>query len=225
MLPDNNYLVRKTGTKTTQVHHRMRLRQFTPRKPLPDIPITPQEWKHDPEVSLKYDDLYARAWEFEYEKTNFDAGNDNVTPPNSPEIAVPSDSPNQETWNTPGLARVCYREFFPRREELCDVTDTYPYMKPDGKQTRSKRATLRLSPAVRNTIYVITRSIIAMTMTNIDVNSCAALMCFRERKGRPSRKFKNALRYQNVAKQKVIIFCSGYSFATNPLATQSNLLQ
>ena len=51
--------------------HRIRMRQFTPRHPLPDIRITPQEWKPDPEVSLKHDDLYAGAWECEYEKPNF----------------------------------------------------------------------------------------------------------------------------------------------------------
>ena len=65
--------------------------QFTPSQTLPDIRITPQEWKPDPEVSLKHDDLYARAWECEYEKPFFDAQNDNATPPNPPEIQVQSD--------------------------------------------------------------------------------------------------------------------------------------
>ena len=37
MLPNKNYLVRKIGTNGTQVLHRMRMRQFTPQKPLPDI--------------------------------------------------------------------------------------------------------------------------------------------------------------------------------------------
>ena len=43
----------------------MRIRQFTPREPPADIRITPQEWKLEPEVSIKHDDLYARAWECE----------------------------------------------------------------------------------------------------------------------------------------------------------------
>ena len=36
VLPNNNYLVRKIGTKKTQVLHRMRMRQFTPHQPPPD---------------------------------------------------------------------------------------------------------------------------------------------------------------------------------------------
>ena len=65
MLPNNNYLVRKIGTNKSQLLHRMRMRQFTPRQPPADIRITPQEYKPDPDVSLKHDDLYARAWEYD----------------------------------------------------------------------------------------------------------------------------------------------------------------
>ena len=70
LLPNNNYLVRKIGTNKTQVLHRMRMRQFTPRQPPAYTRITPQEWKPDPEVSLKHDDLYAKAWECENEEPN-----------------------------------------------------------------------------------------------------------------------------------------------------------
>ena len=69
----------------------MQMRQFAPRQPLLDIRNTPQEWKPDPEVSIKHDDLYARAWEREYGKLIFDSENDKVTPPNSPEFAVQPD--------------------------------------------------------------------------------------------------------------------------------------
>ena len=44
VLPNNNYVVRKIGTKKTQMLHRMRLREFTPRQPIPDTPVTPREW-------------------------------------------------------------------------------------------------------------------------------------------------------------------------------------
>ena len=66
VLPNNNSLVRKIGTNETQVIHRMRLRQFTPRQLMPDIKITPREWKPDPDVIIEHDDLYAKAWECEY---------------------------------------------------------------------------------------------------------------------------------------------------------------
>ena len=60
VLPNNNYLVRKIGTNKTQILHRMRLRQFTLRQPLPDVPVTQREWQPDPEVVITHDDLYAR---------------------------------------------------------------------------------------------------------------------------------------------------------------------
>ena len=49
----------------------MRMRHFTPRQPLADIRITPQEWKPGPEVSRH--SLYAGAWECENGKPIFDA--------------------------------------------------------------------------------------------------------------------------------------------------------
>ena len=91
VLPNNNYLVRKIGTNKTQVLHRMRMRQFTPRQPPADITVKPQEYKSDLEVSLNHDDLYARAWEYEFEQPIFDAENDNEAPTNSLEIPVQSD--------------------------------------------------------------------------------------------------------------------------------------
>ena len=60
-------MLRKTGTNKTQILHRMRLRQFTSRQTKPDIPVTPREWQPDPEVIIKQDDLYARAWECEHD--------------------------------------------------------------------------------------------------------------------------------------------------------------
>ena len=109
----------------------MRMRQFTPRQPPPDIRFTPQEEKPDLEVSLKHDDLSARAWECEYGKSVFDAENNNATPPSSPEILEQSGLSTAETWNTAGTAQERFRELFPPMEDLCDVTDTYPYMEPD----------------------------------------------------------------------------------------------
>ena len=76
VLPNKNYLVRKIGTNKTQVLHRLRMRQFTPRQPPADITVKPQEYKSDPEVSFHHDDLYARAWEYDFEQPIFDAEND-----------------------------------------------------------------------------------------------------------------------------------------------------
>ena len=91
VLPNNNSLVRKIGTNKTQVLHRMRMRQFTLRQPPADITVKPQEYKSDPEVSLHHDDIYARAWEYDFEQSTFDAENGKAAPPNLQETPLQFD--------------------------------------------------------------------------------------------------------------------------------------
>ena len=62
VLANNNYLVRKIGTKKMRVLHGIRMRQFKHWKLLLDVQIMPKTWKPDPEVSNEHDELYARAW-------------------------------------------------------------------------------------------------------------------------------------------------------------------
>ena len=107
-LPKNNYLVRKLGTNRTQILHRIRLRLFTPRQPIPDVQTTSNEWKPDPEVIIKHDDLYARALESEYETLIFDNNQHEPDIGNSPEVTVRHDPPNDKHlpfqephWRTP----------------------------------------------------------------------------------------------------------------------------
>ena len=90
VLPNIIYLVRKIGTNKTQILHRMRVCQITPRQPTPIVQTTPREWQPDPEVSIKHIDLYARARECEYNKPIFDSDDNNLVTPNSPEIKVRS---------------------------------------------------------------------------------------------------------------------------------------
>ena len=130
-LPNNNYLVRKIGTNKTQVLHRRRMRQFTPREPPADITVKPQNYKSDPKVSLNHDDFYARAWEYDYDQPFFDTENDNAAPPKSQEILVQSDFLTEEMRNTPGNPHVCSPEIRADTGEVTDVTDTCPYMEPE----------------------------------------------------------------------------------------------
>ena len=131
VLPNNICLVRKIGVNTTQVLHRMRMRQFTPRQPPANITVKPQDYKSDPEMSLHHDDLYARAWEYDYDQPIFDNENDNAVPSNSQEILVQSDFSTAEMGNTPGKPHLRSPEIFPNTDELGDVTDTCPHMEPD----------------------------------------------------------------------------------------------
>ena len=68
--------------------HRMQMRQFTPRKPQANLRVKPQDTKPYHEMSLNHDDLYARAWEYDYEQPIFDAENKNARPPDSQETPV-----------------------------------------------------------------------------------------------------------------------------------------
>ena len=131
VLPNNNYLVRKIGTNKTQLLHRMRMRQFTTRQPPADITVKPHEYKSDPEVSLYHDDLYARAWEYDFEPPNFDAENDNETPPNQREIPIRSDFSTEEMRNTQGTTHECSPENATPTDNTSDVADTYTYMELD----------------------------------------------------------------------------------------------
>ena len=151
VLPSNNFMVRKTGTNKTQMLHGVRMRQFTPRHHLPDIRITPQERKPVPEVSTKHDDLYARAWECEYDRPNFDAEKDNPAPPKSPQTAVRFDISTEGTLNIPETARERYRKILPQTEQICDVTDAYPYMEPDAETSSGQPNNIPSNP--RSSIY------------------------------------------------------------------------
>ena len=72
-------------TKAWQILHRMKLRQFTPRQSIPDLSVTAREWQPDPDVSIKHDDLYARAWECVYDEPIFDTNYNNLVTPKSSE--------------------------------------------------------------------------------------------------------------------------------------------
>ena len=146
VLRNNTYLVREIGTNKTQVLHRMRMRQFTPRQPPADVRITPQEYKPDRDVSLKHDDLYARAWEYDYEQPNFAAENNKLTPHCSLEIPVQSDFSTEELRNTPGTAHECSSEVFPQTDESSDLTDTYPHMEPDVEGNSEQPETSPTNP-------------------------------------------------------------------------------
>ena len=83
-----------------QVLHRMRMRQFTPHQTPTDITVKLQEYKSDPEESLNHDELYARAWECDYEQPIFNAEKDYEAPPNQREAPIQSDFSTEEMKNT-----------------------------------------------------------------------------------------------------------------------------
>ena len=82
-------------------------------------------------MNIKQEDLYARAWESDFERPIFDTEYHNAAPPNQLETAVQSDKPTEETWSTPGTSREHSLDVFFQTDELCDVTDKYRHLEPD----------------------------------------------------------------------------------------------
>ena len=111
----------------------MRLRSFTPRQPIPDVQPKAQEWKRDPEVIIKHEDLYARAWESEYETSIFDNDQHEPDSGNSPEVTVRHHIPNEQTCTFPGIIQEDSPEILPHTDEIGDGTDTDHYMEPDAE--------------------------------------------------------------------------------------------
>ena len=132
VLPNNNYLVRKIGTNKTQNLHRMRLRQFPPRQPLPDVPVTQREWQPDPEIVITHDDLYARAWECEYDEPIFDSDYNNLATPSPPEITIRSVQTADEMRNTPGITPENPPEIIPQPDGSPDGRDVDRNTQPDA---------------------------------------------------------------------------------------------
>ena len=95
----------------------MRLRQFTPHQPLPEVPVTQREWQPDPEVVITHDDLYARAWECEYDEPIFDSDHSNLAIPSPPEITVRSEQTADEMRNNPGIIPGNSPEIIPQPDE------------------------------------------------------------------------------------------------------------
>ena len=110
----------------------MRLRLLTPGQPIRDVQTTSLEWKLGPEVIIEHDDLYARAWESEWETPLFDNSQNELDKDNSPEIRVRHDLPNDETCANPGTILENSPEIFPHTDEIGDGTDTDRYMEPDA---------------------------------------------------------------------------------------------
>ena len=86
-------------------------------------------------MHIKQNELFAREWEWEFERPIFVTDNDNTASPHSPEIPVLSDPAALETCKTSRNPRECSLEFFLPKDGICDGTDTYSHMEPDAEVT------------------------------------------------------------------------------------------
>ena len=168
VLPYNNYLVRKIGTNKTQILQRKRLRQFTPHQPLSDIPATQREWQPYPEVVITHDDLYARAWECEYDEPILDSIYNNLAALSPPEITIRSKQTADEMRNTPGITPENSPEIIPQPDGSSDGRDVDRDTQPDADMSVEQLDPMPTNPSAQNTISAITRSQIVTKTTDTD---------------------------------------------------------
>ena len=71
VLSNNNYVVRRTGTRYTQTLHRIRPKLYAPIHPVPDVTVKVEDQLPDPDVKTTHDDWYAQAWETEFGEVLF----------------------------------------------------------------------------------------------------------------------------------------------------------
>ena len=129
----------------------MKLRQFTPRQPLADIPVTQREWQPDPEVDITHDDLYARAWECEYDEPIFDSDYNNLAAPSLPEITIRSEQTADEMRNTPGITPENSAEITPQPDGSSDGRDEDRDTQPDADMSVEQLDPMPTNP--RSSIY------------------------------------------------------------------------
>ena len=110
----------------------MRLRQFTLRQPISDIPVAQREWQPDRKVVITHDDLYARAWECEYDEPIFDNDYNNLATPSSTETTVRSEQTTDEMRNTPGIIPENSPETIPQPDGSDDGRDVDCDTQPDA---------------------------------------------------------------------------------------------
>ena len=145
-----------------------RLRQFTPHQPLSHIPVTQREWQADPEVVITHDDLYARAWECEYDEPKFDSDYNNLAAPSPHEITIRSEQAGDEMRNIPGITPENSPEIFPQPDGSSDGRDVDRHTQPDADMSVQRLDPMPTNPAAQNTMSAINRSHILTTTTDTD---------------------------------------------------------
>ena len=68
VLSNNNYTIRKIGTRHTQTLHRIRMRPYVPEQRVPDVTVLANEYLPDPDVKVSHNEWYAISWEMDFGK-------------------------------------------------------------------------------------------------------------------------------------------------------------
>ena len=65
---NNNYRIRKIGTRYTQTLHSIRIRPYVPEQRLPDVTVRADNYLPDPEGEVSHNEWYAVSWEMDFRK-------------------------------------------------------------------------------------------------------------------------------------------------------------
>ena len=68
VLSNNNYTIRKLGTRYTQTLHRIRIRPYMPEQRMPDVTVRANGHLPDPDVKESLNEWYAVLWEMDFGK-------------------------------------------------------------------------------------------------------------------------------------------------------------
>ena len=67
-LSNNNYTIRKLGTRYTQTLHRIRIRPYLPGQRLSDVTVRANDYLPDPDDKASHNEWYAVSWEVDFGK-------------------------------------------------------------------------------------------------------------------------------------------------------------
>ena len=68
VLSNNNYTIRKLGTRYTQTLHRIRIRPYVLDQLMPDVTVRSNEYLPDQDVKVSHNEWHAVSWEMDFRK-------------------------------------------------------------------------------------------------------------------------------------------------------------
>ena len=107
VLPNNNYIVWKLGTKKKQLLHRIGLRKFTQQAPLAVIFVRETDWQIDDQMLIANKDLYAQPWNTRFGSNPFDVGPSEYSPDTEDAEYTPIHIPDDNRPPSPGFSKNC----------------------------------------------------------------------------------------------------------------------
>ena len=150
VLSNNNYVVRRTGTRYTQTLHRIRLRLYAPNQRVPDVTVRREDYLPDPEVKTTHNDWYAQAWETQFGEVLFGNTTGNATEETTV-IEITDTEENDETTTENKVVKTATSETTTEN----DVVQTTTKENSNGDKTSSDNvASLNLD--VSDKPYILT---------------------------------------------------------------------